>query len=92
VVFLAKRTQPPPQLISELCLRISAHSGRIARPHVYFKASRPDRSCASLLPRWNKPPNRLLQSLGHPASRLCNQGGPPRLQCRWASSSNARPQ
>jgi hypothetical protein len=40
VVFLAKRTQPTPQLINELCFRNSPHSGRIARAHVNFKANR----------------------------------------------------
>ena len=37
VVFFAKGTQPSPQVIRELCLRNSPHSGRIARPHVNFK-------------------------------------------------------
>jgi len=37
-VFLAKRAQPPPQLISELRPRRSRHIGRIARPRPYFKA------------------------------------------------------
>ncbi len=37
MVLLAEGTQPPPQLIGELCLRNSPHSGRIARPHANFK-------------------------------------------------------
>ena len=37
-VLSAKRTEPSPQLISELCLRSFPHSGRIASLRVYFKA------------------------------------------------------
>jgi len=39
-VLLAKRTEPSPQLISELRIRAFSHSDRIARPHVYFNVPR----------------------------------------------------
>jgi hypothetical protein len=40
VVLLAKGTQAPPQLISVLCFRTFAHSGRIACAQVNFKQGR----------------------------------------------------
>ena len=39
-VLLAKGTEPPPQLISELRIRAFTHSGRIALIHVYFNVLR----------------------------------------------------
>jgi hypothetical protein len=78
VVFSAKRTQPPPQLISEVCLRSSPHSGRIAPPHVYFKAN---------LPRWVM--SFLTASLEHTAQQVPPIPRPPGVQALQSSGSSS---